>query len=137
MAQKIREWIPVPIRAVLGLILFVAGVEKFVSYSQEVTAFTEYGIPMAELLVPAVGIVELLAAVLITFGIAGRIGALLIVPVMVTAMGTAGVAATNVLVLVGALVLLVEGTGRYSYLSAEELQAQLGSTTQASTTTNE
>lgn len=132
MNQKLKSWVPVPLRALLGLILGVAGLDKFVRYSQEVTAFTSYGIPTPELMVPIVGIIELVAAILIAFGIAGRVGAVITVPVMITAIATAGVAGTNVFVLLGAIAILLLGTGRYSFMTEEELRNSLQNQTDTS-----
>jgi len=120
MIERLREWGPIPLRLFL-VVLVVPGSQKLLSYGSQVDFFTELGIPAPEILVPVVGIIELTAAVLIVFGIAGRLGALVIVPVMLTAMATAEVNAFNTAVLLACLGILALGTGRYSLKPDREL----------------
>ena len=130
MIEQLREWGPIPLRGFL-VVLVVPGSQKLLDYGSQVDFFAELGIPAPELLVPLVGVIELAAAVLIVCGIAGRIGATLMVPVMLVAMATAEVNAFNTAVLVSCLGILVLGTGRYSLKTDRELldsiQGQRGS----------
>lgn len=117
--QRATGWLPIVFRVVVALILTPAAVLKFVNYGEEVAAFASYGIPVPEVAVPLVGVVELVAAVSIGLGIAGRFGALTIVPVMVIAMLTAGVYLSNVIVLAGCLGIVLAGTGSYAVFRPE------------------
>ena len=130
MIEQLREWGPIPLRGFL-VVLVVPGSQKLLDYGSQVDFFTELGIPAPELLVPLVGVIELTAATLILLGIAGRLGAALMVPVMLVAMATAEVNAFNTAVLVSCLGILVLGTGRYSLKTDRELldsiQGQRGS----------
>lgn len=120
MIDRLREWGPIPLRIFL-VVLVVPGSQKLLNYGSQVDFFAELGIPAPELLVPLVGVIELTAATLIAFGIAGRLGAALMVPVMLVAMATAEVNAFNTAVLVASLGILVVGTGRYSVTTEREL----------------
>jgi len=120
MIQRLREWGPIPLRVFL-VVLVVPGSQKLLNYGSQVDFFAELGIPVPGLLVPLVGVIELTAATLIVFGIAGRLGAALMGPVMLVAMATAEVNAFNAAVLVSSLGILVLGTGRYSVTTEREL----------------
>jgi len=130
MIEQLREWGPIPLRGFL-VVLVVPGSQKLLDYGSQVDFFAELGIPAPELLVPLVGVIELAAATLIMFGIAGRLGAALMVPIMLVAMATAEVNAFNTAVLVACLGILVLGTGRYSLKTDREIldsiQGQRGS----------
>ena len=120
MKELLQEWAPIPLR-----LLFIAmvgpGSIKLLDYSSQVDFFTELGIPAPEVLVPVVGVIELTAVVLVVFGIAGRLGAALVVPIMLTAMATAEVNVLNTALLVAALGILLLGTGRYTVKTDREL----------------
>jgi len=120
MIDRLQEWGPIPLRVFL-IVLVVPGSQKLLNYGSQVDFFSELGIPAPELLVPLVGVIELTAATLIAFGIAGRLGAALMVPVMLVAMATAEINAFNTAVLVASLGILVLGTGRYSVTTEREL----------------
>lgn len=120
MRETLQEWAPIPLRLFL-VVLVGPGSQKLLDYGSQVEFFTELGIPAPELMVPVVGVIELTAAVLIVFGIAGRLGALLVLPVMLTAMATAEVNTFNAAVLVAAVGVLVLGTGRYSLRTDREI----------------
>ncbi|MFW6321441.1 MAG: DoxX family protein [Halohasta sp.] len=124
MTDRLQEWGPLPLRVFL-VVLVVPGSTKLLDYGGQVDFFADLGIPAPELLVPIVGVIELTAAVLIVAGIAGRLGAALVVPIMLVAMATAEVNALNTAVLVASLGILALGTGRYSLVSTEELVASV------------
>lgn len=107
-------WPPVVLRAIVVLILGPSAVGKFVLYSDRAANFAEYGIPAPEITVLLVGVVQLLAVVTILAGAAGRLGALVTIPIMVTAMVVDAPNAGNVLVLTGCVGLVILGTGNYS-----------------------
>lgn len=107
-------WPPVVLRAIVALILTPAAVWKFTLYADRVARFTEYGIPAPELMVIVVGVVEVLAVLMIFFGAAGRLGALVMVPVMVTAMVTTAPNIHNGIVLAGCIAIVLFGTGNLS-----------------------
>ncbi len=113
------EFIPVVLRAIVTVILTPFAVLKFADYSGQAAAFADYGIPAPEITVILVGAVQLLAAVLIALGAAGRVGALVMVPILVTAILTAGIYATNVTVLLGCVGIVLLGTGNYSVWNPE------------------
>jgi|GEM_PF-402117 putative oxidoreductase len=131
MIDRLPEWGPIPLRIFL-VVLVVPGSQKLLNYGSQVDFFVELGIPAPELLVPLVGVIELTAATLIVFGIAGRLGAALMVPVMLVAMATAEVNAFNTAVLVASLGVLVFGTGRYSVTTERELLDSIRGQTGAS-----
>lgn len=124
MKGNIQEWAPIPLRLFL-VVLVVPGSNKLLNYSSQVDFFAELGIPAPELMVPFVGVLEIIAAVLIVFGVAGRLGAVSMVPVMLTAMATAEVNAFNTAVLVSCLGIVALGTGRYSLKTDQELLASI------------
>lgn len=107
-------WLPVVLRGLVVLILTPPAVGKFIYYSDRAANFAEYGIPAPEITVLLVGVLQLLAVVSIAFGAAGRLGALSMVPVMVTAMVVQFVNPFNTIVLVGCLGIILLGTGNYS-----------------------
>ena len=97
------DWLPVVLRAVVVLFLVPGGALKFVDYAGQASFFASLGIPAAELTVIVVGLLELGAAVMIATGTAGRVGAVVVIPIMVTAIALAGPELSNVAVLVGCL----------------------------------
>lgn len=107
-------WLPVVLRGIVVLILAPPAVSKFLLYSDRAANFAAYGIPAPEITVLVVGVVQLLAAVSIAVGAAGRLGAVVTVPVMLTAMAVDAVNVFNVLVLVGCVGIVLLGTGNYS-----------------------
>lgn len=107
-------WLPVALRGLLAIILVPAAVWKFTLYADRVARFTEYGIPAPEIMVVVVGIVELLAALMILLGVAGRLGALVMVPIMLTAIAVSAPNPHNGLVLVGCIAVVLLGTGNLS-----------------------
>lgn len=123
--QALSDWLPLALRGLVVVMLGPAGVLKFVDHSGEAANFAEWGIPAPEITVLLVGAIQLPAAVMIALGIAGRVGALVVIPIMITAMATAGVVVTNVLVFLACLGILALGTGRYSlWQPGDELVAQ-------------
>jgi uncharacterized membrane protein YphA (DoxX/SURF4 family) len=87
-------------------LLLGPGVSKVVTYEQSVRFFRELGIPSPELLVPIVGALELLAALLFVIDRVPWLGAFVVTPIMLVAAVTAGPSWQNV-GLLGAVLLLV------------------------------
>lgn len=108
------DWLPVVLRGLVVLILTPPAVGKFISYSSRAANFAEYGIPAPEITVLLVGALQIFAIVTILAGAAGRLGAVSMVPVMITAMVVDAVNPFNVIVLVGSLGIILLGTGNYS-----------------------
>jgi len=107
-------WLPVLLRGLVVLILTPPAVSKFLRYSDRAANFAQYGIPAPEITVLLVGVAQLFAVVTIAAGAAGRLGALVTVPVMLTAMAVDAVNVFNALVLVGCVGIVLLGTGTYS-----------------------
>lgn len=120
MNETVTDWGPLPLRLFL-IALVVPGSNKLLNYGSQVEFFTELGIPAPEIMVPFVGTLQLIAAALIGLGIAGRLGALSIVPVMIVAMATAGIDGLNTTTLLACLGIVALGTGRYTLRTDREL----------------
>lgn len=110
----LRRWVPLVLRATVVAMVLPAGLIKLVRYDARLAVFAELGVPVPELIVLIVGVVELLTAVAILLGVASRLAALVLVPVMVTAMWFAGVGPTNLVVLLASGGIVVLGPGRYA-----------------------
>ncbi len=77
-----------PRRERCGLHLRLTG--KFVDHMNEAMDFKHYGVPLAEVTVYLVGVVELLGGLLLVVGLFTRLAALLLAANMVGAIATAG-----------------------------------------------
>jgi uncharacterized membrane protein YphA (DoxX/SURF4 family) len=78
------------LRVGIAGLLLGPGVSKFLTYQQSVQFFERLALPAPELLVPIVGGIELGAAALVLVDRAPRLAAVLVIPVMLVAIGTAG-----------------------------------------------
>lgn len=107
--------LPVVLRVVAVTIMLYPALWKFLEYSYRVGEFRTYGIPWPEVAVPLTGVIELVAIVSIGLGIAGRLGAGVLVVGMVVAVVAAGPNPFNVLVLFVSAGICLFGTGPYSY----------------------
>ena len=103
--------LPLLLRGLVVLILTGPAVGKFVLYADRVGRFTQYGIPAPEIMVVVVGVLQLFTVVTVATGVAGRVGALVTIPIMVTAMVTASANVANALVLISCIGILLIGTG--------------------------
>lgn len=116
------EWttrrLPIVLRTLAVTITVVPAVAKFLAYSSQVDAFASYGVPWPAVAVPLVGVVELLAVVSLSFGIAGRLGAGALVVTMLVAVVAAGPSPFNVVVLLASVGVCLLGTGPYSCWNA-------------------
>jgi uncharacterized membrane protein YphA (DoxX/SURF4 family) len=97
--------LPVLRVGIAGLLLG-PGVTTFLTYQQWVQFFERLALPVPELLVPIVGGVELGAVALVLVDRAPRLAAVLVSPVMLVAIGTAGPSWQNFGVLTAALGLI-------------------------------
>jgi len=110
----LREWVPVCLRAMVVIMVFPAAAMKVLDYDGQAAFFAEIGVPAAEVTVLLVAAVQLVAVAALVVGVASRLAALVLVPVMVTAMGLYAVVPSNVAVLVGSVGIVVLGSGRYA-----------------------
>lgn len=118
--KRISSWLPIPLRVIVVLLLAPSALFKFVDYPTSVEGFAGIGIPAAEIIVLVVAAFEAIAVVALSLGVAGRIACVPVLVIMVVAMTTAGVAPSNVAVLVGTLGLILLGTGAYSLWKPED-----------------
>lgn len=104
------SWAQTTLRPVLRFVtaglLLGPGVSKFVTSERSVRYFRDLGLPSPELLVPLVGLLELLAAVLLVVDRASWLGALVATPIVIVAAITAGPTWQNVGVLCAAVLLV-------------------------------
>jgi len=107
-------WLPVVLRGLVAFILLAPAIGKFVFYSERAANFAEFGIPAPEITVLLVGGLQILAIISLGAGVAGRLGALSMIPVMLTAMWVDAVNVPNVIVLTGSVGIILLGTGNYS-----------------------
>ncbi len=113
-------WLPLVARA--AALIGVAGPmsQKFLDYSGQVAFFTSLGIPQPGVMVIISGLVELAALLMIGLGVAGRLGALMLLGNMTVAVIAGGLNPLSGLVILGCLGVLLLGTGRYSLWQPEE-----------------
>ena len=113
-------WLPLVARA--AAVIGVAGPmsQKFLDYSGQVAFFTSLGIPQPGVMVIISGLVELAALLMLAFGVAGRLAALMLLGNMTVAIISAGLNPLSGLVILGCLGVLLLGTGPYSLWQPEE-----------------
>lgn len=114
-SAKLGRWLPVVCRAVAVLLTAYPAARKFLQYSDRVEQFAAWGFPLAEFAVLLSGVVEIVAILSLAFGIAGRFGAFTLGGTMIVALLTAGPNPFIGLVLVSSIIVVVIGTGPYSY----------------------
>jgi putative oxidoreductase len=78
------------IRVVTGVLFITFSAGKFVDHMHEMTDFEHYGVPLADIAVYVVGVVELLGGILLVVGLFTRLAALILAANMVGAIATAG-----------------------------------------------
>lgn len=120
VSQTVARWLPIPLRLLLVWLLAPSAFFKFSGYSASVGYFAGLGIPAPEIMVGLVATFEGIASVALILGFAGRLACLPVVAIMVVAMITSGVVASNVAVLLAALGIILLGTGGYSLWKPEE-----------------
>jgi putative oxidoreductase len=114
-------WIPSVVRVVSGVFFVSTGLGKLFDYSHEVDEFRRFEVPLPDVAVPAVGVLEVVAGALLVIGFLTRPAALALALNMVGALLTAGrvVGGSFHLVyapalLLAMLFLLWSGPGRWS-----------------------
>jgi uncharacterized membrane protein YphA (DoxX/SURF4 family) len=110
----LRAWLPVCLRAVVVAMVLPAAATKLVDYEGQAAFFAEIGVPAADVTVLVVAAVQLVAVAALLFGVATRLAALALVPVMLTAMALHAVVFSNVAVLLGSVAIAVLGPGKYA-----------------------
>ncbi|HYP19025.1 MAG TPA: DoxX family membrane protein, partial [Chloroflexia bacterium] len=63
----LARWLPIPLRVLVVVLVGPAVLLKFFAYDQVVGDFTGMGVPTPGLMVPVVGVVELVAVVAAIF----------------------------------------------------------------------
>lgn len=112
---RVARWIPLFCRLIAAMLTTYPAARKFVAYTDRVEQFAVWGVPYPELAVPLSGVVEVVAIVSLVLGIGGRFGALALGGTMIVALLTAGPNVFIALVFVSCIVVVVSGTGPYSY----------------------
>ncbi len=84
-------YVTTAIRIVTGALFVSFSTGKFVDHMQEATDFKSYGVPVADVAVYVVGVLELVCGLLLVVGLFTRLAALLLAANMVGAISTAGV----------------------------------------------
>ena len=79
------------IRIVTGALFVSFSIGKFVDHMQEAMDFESYGVPVHDVAVYAVGVLELVGGLLLVVGLFTRLAAVLLAANMVGAISTAGV----------------------------------------------
>lgn len=116
----LQEGLPLLFRGLCVAIVSGPALQKFLDYSGQTAFFREIGVSAPEIMVPVVGIVELITLLLILPGIAGRIAALSLMFVMGAAMLYAELNWGNGIALVSTIGLVILGSGRFSLWAPEE-----------------
>jgi len=80
------------VRVVAGVVFVVFGLGKFVNHGAELDAFRGYGLPLPELAVVVIGLVELIGGALLVAGRLVRPAALVLAGDMVGAIVVSGIA---------------------------------------------
>jgi putative oxidoreductase len=84
------EIAPLVLRVAAGAIFFAFSFGKFVHFDAERRAFDRYGIPLADIATPAVGLLEMVGGLLLIGGLLTRPVALALAVNMAVAISTAG-----------------------------------------------
>ena len=83
-------WISWLLRIGCGVFFFFAGIPKFSDHDAEVEDFERWDVPAAEAAVYLAGFVEIIAGLMLLFGLLTRVAALALIADMVVAILTAG-----------------------------------------------
>ena len=108
-------------RLIAGGIFVAFGAGKFLSHGSELASFQAYGLPSPDLLVPAIGALELLGGVALILGLGTRVAAAVLAGDMLVAIIVSGFARGEIISLTLApaqllamLLLLRTGGGRHA-----------------------
>ncbi|MGH2479617.1 MAG: DoxX family protein [Ktedonobacteraceae bacterium] len=119
--QTTSELAPFVLRLALGLIFLVHGLLKFLHMAGAVTTFTKIGVPLPDVAVPAIAVLEILGGIVLILGpdLAMRVLALLLAIEMLVAIllaergsGFVGGYEFEVILLAALLALVLSGPGR-------------------------
>ncbi len=80
---------PIVTRLVFGQAFALTGFGKLTNLDKIVAFFTELGIPFPSVQAPMVAVIELVGGILLVFGLATRVTALLLISTMLVALATA------------------------------------------------
>lgn len=94
------------LQVAVAVLVAKPAVSKVLSYGNSVSFFDSLGIPYPAAMVLVAGVVELAAVVLLVAGRGERLAAAALIPVMLVAIGYAGLDWKNLAVLLGALGIL-------------------------------
>ena len=79
------------LRIAAGIVFILFGQAKFTIHEEEVAAFENYGLPSPEAFTYAIGALEVVAGVLLVFGLLTRLAALVMAGNMVAAIYVSGI----------------------------------------------
>jgi putative oxidoreductase len=119
-AGGLGAWLPVCLRVVVVVLVVPAAALKFVDYGGQAAFFAEIGVPLPAVTVLVVGAVQLCVAAAVALGVASRLAALVMVPIMVTAMTLYAVVPSNAAVLLASLGVVALGPGKFALWDADE-----------------
>ena len=83
-------YVTTAIRVIAGVLFISFSTGKFVDHMNEAMDFKHYGVPVAEIAVYIVGVIELVGGLLLVVGLFTRLAALILAFNMVGAIATAG-----------------------------------------------
>jgi putative oxidoreductase len=118
------------LRLASGGVFVAFGLGKFVNHASELASFRTYGLPAPAVLVPVIGVVEVVGGMLLIAGIYPTLAALVLAGDMVAAIITSGIAKGEVVSLtlapaeLAAMVLVLwVGPGHYRVRHRDETRA--------------
>ena len=88
--QGIGAYVTTAVRVIAGVLFVTFSIGKFSDHMSEATDFERYGVPLADVTVYVVGLVELIGGLLLVVGLFTRLAALILAANMVGAIATAG-----------------------------------------------
>ena len=83
-------YVTTAVRVVTGVLFVTFSIGKFSDHTQEAMDFDHYGVPLADVAIYLVGVVELIGGFLLVVGLFTRLAALILAVNMVGAIATAG-----------------------------------------------
>ncbi len=83
-------YVTTAVRVIAGVLFITFSIGKFSDHTHEVMDFDHYGVPLADIAVYLVGVVELIGGFLLVVGLFTRLAAVILAVNMVGAIATAG-----------------------------------------------
>lgn len=105
--HRVPTWLLRGVQLLLVVLVAKPAASKFRTYDGSVAFFDAIGMPAPSVLVVVAGIVEVIAVLLLLFGVGARIAALSLIPVMVVAILYAGPDWKNLAVIAGSITVLL------------------------------